>query len=62
MILGAFGCGAFQNSPDVVVEAMVRLIPEYRNDFAVIEYAVYCPPGDSSNYDTFNRRLGQIKL
>ena len=60
VILGAFGCGAFQNSPDVVAEAMVRLISEYRNDFKVIEFAVYCPPGDTKNYDVFNRRLGSL--
>lgn len=60
VILGAFGCGAFQNSPDVVAEAMVRLISEYRNNFKVIEFAVYCPPGDTKNYDVFNRRLGQF--
>lgn len=22
--------------------------------------AIYCPPGDSRNYDVFNRRLGQF--
>lgn len=60
MILGAFGCGAFQNSPDVVAEAMARLIPEYRNDFKVIEFAVYCPPSDTKNYDVFSRRLAQF--
>lgn len=60
VILGAFGCGAFRNSPDLVAEAMARLIPEYRNDFKTIEFAVYCPPGDSKNYDVFNRRLGQF--
>lgn len=57
VILGAFGCGAFQNSPDIVAEAMARIIPEYYNDFKVIEFAVYCPPKDTKNYDTFNRRL-----
>lgn len=60
VILGAFGCGAFQNSPDIVAEAMARLIPEYRNDFKVIEFAVYCPPRDTKNYDVFSRRLGQF--
>ncbi len=60
VILGAFGCGAFQNSPDVVAEAMARLIPKYRNDFKVIEFAVYCPPRDTKNYDVFCRRLGQF--
>lgn len=60
IILGAFGCGAFQNSPEVVAEAMTRLITEYRNDFKVIEFAVYCPPHDTKNYDVFSKRLGQF--
>lgn len=57
MILGAFGCGAFQNSPEVVAEAMARLLPEYRQYFKVIEFAIYCPPRDMHNFDVFNRRL-----
>lgn len=60
VILGAFGCGAFQNPPDVVAEAMARVIKDYRYDFKVIEFAVYCSPRDTKNYDTFNRRLGRI--
>lgn len=57
LILGAFGCGAFQNSPRVVAEAMATVVKEYRYDFAVIEFAVYCSPGDTENYDVFKRRL-----
>lgn len=58
MILGAFGCGAFENSPEVVAEAMARVIKEYRYDFKTIEFAVYCSPKDTKNYDIFKRRLG----
>lgn len=60
VILGAFGCGAFQNSPDVVAEAMARVIKDYMYDFKVIEFAVYCSPNDTRNYDVFNRRLSRI--
>ena len=60
VILGAFGCGAFQNPPDVVAEAMARVIKDYRYDFKAIEFAVYCSPRDTKNYDTFNRRLGRM--
>lgn len=60
MILGAFGCGAFQNSPEIVAEAMARVIKEYLYDFKVIEFAVYCPQKDTKNYDVFYRRLSQF--
>lgn len=57
LILGAFGCGAFQNSPRVVAEAMATVMKEYQYDFKVIEFAVYCPPGNMENYEVFKRRL-----
>lgn len=60
MILGAFGCGAFQNSPEIVAEAMARVIREYLYDFKAIEFAVYCSPNNTKNYDVFNRRFSQI--
>lgn len=60
LILGAFGCGAFQNSPEVVAEAMARILKEYLYDFKAIEFAVYCSPKDTKNYDVFNRRLSAI--
>lgn len=57
LILGAFGCGAFQNPPHVVAEAYKRLMGEYDGVFELVEFAVYCPPRDSSNYDVFARVL-----
>lgn len=57
VILGAFGCGAFSNPPEIVVEAMARVIPDYRYDFQTIEFVVYCSPGNTENYDVFKNRL-----
>ena len=57
LILGAFGCGAFQNPPRVVAMAYKELVEEYRNDFETIEFAVYCSPKDTSNYDVFKRTI-----
>ena len=57
MILGAFGCGAFCNSPEAVAGAMKKVTGEYAHDFRVIEFAVYCSPRDSNNYDVFRRIL-----
>ena len=58
LILGAFGCGAFCNSPRVVAEAMARVVEKYRYDLKVIEFAVFCTPRDSENYEVFSKRLG----
>lgn len=55
VILGAFGCGAFLNPPRIVARAMKNVVKERRHDFKVIEFAVYCPPRDDSNYRTFER-------
>ncbi len=60
MILGAFGCGAFRNPPEIVAEAMRTVIQEYRSFFEAVEFAVYCPPRDDSNYRVFERVLGRI--
>ena len=60
VILGAFGCGAYSNPPEVVAEAMRTVVREYRSYFQVIEFAVYCPPRDDSNYRVFDRLLGRI--
>ncbi len=57
VILGAFGCGAFMNSPDVVAEAARRVLPKYLYAFRNIEFAVYCHPKDDSNFRAFDRVL-----
>ncbi len=59
LVLGAFGCGAFQNEPEVVARAYKVALQEFPKVFKRIEFAVYCPPGGSRNYDVFNRVLGE---
>ena len=60
MILGAFGCGAFWNSPMVVAQAMKTVVQEYRKNFEIIEFAVYCSPRDDANYRVFHSVLGGL--
>ena len=57
IILGAFGCGAFCNSPEVVALAAKNVIKDYLKAFKNIEFAVYCSPKDDSNYKVFERVL-----
>lgn len=46
VILGAFGCGAFENDPEAVAAAFSHVIARYRRCFKTIELAIYCsPPG-----------------
>ena len=55
VILGAFGCGAFCNPPEVVAEAYREILPEFDGVFDVIEFAVFCTPRDERNYQVFER-------
>ena len=54
VILGAFGCGAFMNKPEVVANAYKQIIEEFKNAFETIEFAVYCSPRDDSNFRVFS--------
>ena len=57
MILGAFGCGAFMNDPEVVSKAMVQVAQEYAHCFKVIEFPVFCRPREKENYVAFQQAL-----
>ncbi len=61
VILGAFGCGAFQNDPRVVANAARNVLPDYLYAFETIEYAIYIRRGDEKNYEAFNGALFRIK-
>lgn len=54
VILGAFGCGAFANNPEVVARAAKNVVKEYKYAFQEIEFAVYCTPRDERNYKVFS--------
>lgn len=53
LILGAFGCGAFGNSPDIVAEAYKSILAKYQKCFKKIIFAIYCKY-DDLNYQVFN--------
>lgn len=61
IVLGAFGCGAFGNNPEIVAKASLNVLPDYLDKFATIEYAIYCSPKDDRNYQVFNQVLSGLK-
>ena len=59
LILGAFGCGAFRNDPNIVATAYKEVINDYLRHFLTIEFAVYCHPNYDNNYRTFKSVIGR---
>jgi len=57
VILGAFGCGAFLNDPEIVAQAAKNVLADYLYAFKTIEYAIYCSPRDNKNFQVFNQVL-----
>ena len=56
-ILGAFGCGAFYNPPEIVSSLFFSILKEYLFDFETIEFAIYASRSDDRNYLTFKEAL-----
>ena len=67
LILGAFGCGAFANDPNIVARAYKDALTtpctsygandgiNYGSYFKLIEFAIYCRAHETENYDAFKR-------
>ena len=55
LILGAFGCGAFRNPPDLVAKVFFKVMREFKLYFEMIEYAIFCAGAETENYDAFNK-------
>lgn len=54
LILGAFGCGAFQNNPVIVAQAYRDVLKDLGHLFTEIEFAIFCPYDyETGNYDAF---------
>ena len=60
-VTGAFGCGAFQNDPEVVAQAYKKVLSEFDGYFKEIVFAIYCRGSELINYDTFKKILGKPK-
>lgn len=59
LVLGAFGCGAFQNNPRIVSQAYKEILPQFKDYFKAICFAVYCRKKDMSNYRIFKELLDE---
>lgn len=57
LVLGAFGCGAFQNDLAVVAKAYQIALEEFPKGFDKVEFAVYCSSKDQRNYEEFHKVL-----
>ena len=58
LVLGAFGCGAFENDPEVVARAYKTALQEFDGVFRKIEFAIYTT-GDGKNYHAFAKAFGK---
>ena len=53
-VLGAFGCGAFENPPARVANIYKKMIDKHKNKFKHIVFAIYNAGYGSNNFGTFN--------
>lgn len=54
LVLGAFGCGVFKNSPNDIARAFHEVQDLFHGCFKSITYAIYCGTDKSSvNFDVF---------
>lgn len=54
LILGAWGCGAFHNSPELIAKLFKEEL-QYHN-FKKVEFAIFCR-GDDTNYRVFEKEF-----
>ncbi len=64
LVLGAWGCGVFQNDPEMIAELFYEALGPggiFSGDFSRIVYAVYDPSSDKSIFNTFDRILSPAR-
>ena len=57
LILGAFGCGAFRNPPELVAKVFNKVMRDFLCYFDTIEYAVYHTEREVANYEAFCKEI-----
>jgi uncharacterized protein (TIGR02452 family) len=62
VVLGAFGCGAFMNDPNIVAKAYAEVIKDYMKQFKRIEFAIFCKRKEPANYIAFKTVLNGLSI
>lgn len=58
LLLGAWGCGVYGNSPALVASIFKEWLHDQRfSSFDTVTFAVYCPGSDKSTFNTFKEIL-----
>ena len=57
LILGAFGCGAFKNPPEIVASVFNKVMQDYLCYFEILEYAVFHTEREVANYEAFCKEI-----
>ena len=57
LILGAFGCGAFRNPPEIVAKVFNTVMQDYLSYFDTIEYAVFHTEREVANFEAFKSTI-----
>ncbi len=60
LILGAFGCGAFCNPPDLVASIFRKAVETYGNYFETIEFAVFHKEHETKNFVAFKQAFADF--
>lgn len=55
LVLGAFGCGVFENDPNLVAEAYSMALERFHGDFLHICFAIKAKHEKDRNYKAFSR-------
>ena len=61
VVLGAFGCGAFRNPPELVAQAFREVLQEelYKHSFSKVVFAIKSNGRPDDNYNVFAQVLGE---
>lgn len=62
LVLGAFGCGVFQNNPYAVARYFRKALedPKFKNRFKKVVFAIYDTSPDEKTYQTFRQILERM--